>query len=160
MIRRAVISTVAAAAALAGLAAWRLNAQTPVPISVTQAPPVPVVVAKVAVSDVPIVKVGIGTAVAYNSVAVHTQVTGTIEKIGFVEGQAVHPGSLIAQLDPRPFQAALQQAEANLARDQTLSHQRAGQPRALCAAGEKRLRYRTAGQRSGCGSGRRAGGYL
>ncbi len=119
MIRRAVISTVAAAAALAGLAAWRLNAQTPVPISVTQAPPVPVVVAKVAVSDVPIVKVGIGTAVAYNSVAVHTQVTGTIEKIGFVEGQAVHPGSLIAQLDPRPFQAALQQAEANLARDQT-----------------------------------------
>ena len=119
MIRRAVIGTVVAVVALAGLAAWRLNAQTPVPISVTQTPPVPVVVAKVAVSDVPIVKVGIGTAVAYNSVAVHTQVTGTIEKIGFVEGQAVHPGSLIAQLDPRPFQAALQQAEANLARDQT-----------------------------------------
>jgi multidrug efflux system membrane fusion protein len=56
--------------------------------------------------------------VAYNVVDVHAQVTGTIDKIGFVEGQIVHPGSLIAQLDPRPFQAALQQAEANLARDQ------------------------------------------
>jgi len=52
------------------------------------------------VSDVPIAKVGIGTAAAYNFVAVHTQVTGTIKKIGFVEGQAVHPGNLIAQLDP------------------------------------------------------------
>jgi multidrug efflux system membrane fusion protein len=51
-------------------------------------------------------------------VDVRTQVTGTIEKIGFVEGQTVHPGDLIAQLDPRPYRAALQQAEANLARDQ------------------------------------------
>jgi multidrug efflux system membrane fusion protein len=50
-------------------------------------------------------------------VNVHAQVTGTIDKIGFVEGQTVHPGSLIAQLDPRPFQAVLQQAEAALARD-------------------------------------------
>ncbi len=65
----------------------------------------------------PVVKVGIGTVVAYNSVAVHTQVTGTIQQIGFVEGQTVHPGSLIAQLDPRPYQAALQQAKANLQRD-------------------------------------------
>jgi multidrug efflux system membrane fusion protein len=66
----------------------------------------------------PIVRVGIGTVVAYNSVAVHTQVTGTIQKIGFVEGQAVHPGSLIAQIDPRPYEAALRQTQANLARDQ------------------------------------------
>jgi multidrug efflux system membrane fusion protein len=51
-------------------------------------------------------------------VDVHAQVTGTIERIGFVEGQVVHSGSLIAQLDPRPFQAALQQAEANLTRDE------------------------------------------
>ena len=54
---------------------------------------------------------------AYNVVQVHAQVTGTIDNIGFTEGQTVHPGSLIAQLDPRPFQAALQQAEAALARD-------------------------------------------
>ncbi|MEJ0047645.1 MAG: efflux RND transporter periplasmic adaptor subunit [Rhodospirillales bacterium] len=60
---------------------------------------------------------GIGTVVAYNSVSMH-KVTGTIQEIGFVEGQTVHPGSLIAQLDPRPFQAALAQAQASLQRDQ------------------------------------------
>jgi membrane fusion protein, multidrug efflux system len=80
--------------------------------------PVPINVAKVEVGDVPIVLTGIGSAQPYNIVDVHTQVTGTIQQIGFVEGQIVHKGSLIAQLDPRPFQAALQQAEANLARDE------------------------------------------
>jgi multidrug efflux system membrane fusion protein len=81
-------------------------------------PAVPVVAEKLQASDVPIVMAGIGTVVAFNVVDVHAQVTGTIDQIGFVEGQTVQPGSLIAQLDPRPFQAALQQAEANLARDQ------------------------------------------
>jgi multidrug efflux system membrane fusion protein len=80
--------------------------------------PVPVVTAKVQVADFPIVMTGIGSVVPYNVVDVHAQVTGTIEKIGFVEGQTVHPDDLIAQLDPRPYQAALQQAEADLARDQ------------------------------------------
>jgi multidrug efflux system membrane fusion protein len=68
-------------------------------------------------ANTPLVMSGIGSVQAYNVVNVKAQVTGTIEKIGFVEGQSVHPGSLIAQLDPRPYQAALQQAEANLARD-------------------------------------------
>lgn len=77
----------------------------------------PVVAQKVRVSDVPIEVTGIGTVTAYSVVNVHAQVTGTIDKIGFIEGQSVQPGSLIAQLDPRPFQAALQQAEAALARD-------------------------------------------
>lgn len=79
---------------------------------------IPVNTTKVRVGDVPIVLTGIGSAQAYNSVDVHAQVTGTIQQIGFVEGQTVHKGSPIAQLDPRPFQAALQEAEANLARDQ------------------------------------------
>src|SRR5262249_17518764 len=95
-----------------------LDAQPTAPAAPPPVIPVPVVATKVAVGDVPIVKFGLGTVVAYNSVAVHTQVTGTIEKVGFVEGQEVHPGSLIVQLDPRPFQAMLQQAQANLARDQ------------------------------------------
>jgi membrane fusion protein, multidrug efflux system len=106
-----------AAAGVAALVGWRLEIKpsdaSPPPV----VPPVPVVEATVQVSDMPIVRVGIGTVVAYNSVAVHTQVTGTIQKIGFVEGQAVHPGSLIAQIDPRPYEATLQQAQANLARD-------------------------------------------
>jgi multidrug efflux system membrane fusion protein len=50
---------------------------------------------------------GIGTVEPYNVVDVHTQVTRTIEKIGFVEGQAAEPEDLIAKLDPRPYQAAL-----------------------------------------------------
>jgi len=101
----------------AGLWAWRSGADEPSPPSVAPAP-VPVVAAKVEVSDFPIAMSGIGTVEAYNTVDIHAQVTGTIERIGFVEGQTVHPGSLIAQLDPRPFQAALEEAQANLKRDQ------------------------------------------
>jgi membrane fusion protein, multidrug efflux system len=106
------------AACALGAVAWQRSGAGQPPHAPSPAPPVPVVAQKVQVSDVPVVMTGIGTVAAYNAVDVHTQVTGTIERIGFVEGQAVHPGSLIAQLDPRPFQAALQQAEASLARDQ------------------------------------------
>jgi membrane fusion protein, multidrug efflux system len=107
-----------AAVCAMGLWAWRSGAGEP-RSQPTPAPlPVPVVAAKVEVSDFPIAMSGIGTVIAYNTVDIHAQVTGTIERIGFVEGQTVHPGSLIAQLDPRPFQAAFQQAQANLARDQ------------------------------------------
>jgi multidrug efflux system membrane fusion protein len=88
------------------------------PATPAPAPPIPVNEAKAQVGDVPVMLTGIGSVVAYNVVDVHTQVTGTIQQIGFVEGQAVHRGDLIAQLDPRPYQAALQQAEANLARDE------------------------------------------
>jgi membrane fusion protein, multidrug efflux system len=100
-----------------GVADWETQrvAATPAPTAAPAA--VPVVAQKVRVSNVPIVLSGIGTVQAYNVVDVHAQVTGTIDKISFVEGQTVHPGSLIAQLDPRPFQAAFQQAEASLARD-------------------------------------------
>ena len=93
-----------------GVAAWRVEGASPTPQTQPPAPAVPVVAEKVQVSDVPLVRSGIGTVMPYNVVDIHTQVTGTIDKIGFVEGQTVHPGSLIAQLDPRPFQAALQQA--------------------------------------------------
>jgi multidrug efflux system membrane fusion protein len=118
MKKRGVIGVSLVVVCVGGLIAWRVTGRAPAPHLQAPAPPVPVVAEKVQVSDVPIVMTGIGTVVAYNIVAVHTQVTGTIERIGFVEGQTVHPGSVIAQLDPRPYQAALQQAEANLARDQ------------------------------------------
>jgi multidrug efflux system membrane fusion protein len=100
------------------VAAWQVQGAQQTPQPQISTPAVPVVAEKVLVSDVPMVMSGIGTVEAYNVVNVKGQVTGTIERIGFVEGQTVHPGSLIAQLDPRPYQAALQQAEANLARDQ------------------------------------------
>jgi multidrug efflux system membrane fusion protein len=98
--------------------AWRAQAARPAPQPPATTPAIPVVAEHVQISDVPLVMSGIGTVEAFNVVDVHAQVTGTIEKIGFVEGQTVHPGSLIAQLDPRPYQAELQQAQANLARDQ------------------------------------------
>jgi multidrug efflux system membrane fusion protein len=104
---------------LAGLAAWRAHGGASSSPPQPPSPPVPVVAEKIRPSDFPIVMSGIGTVVPYNVVDVRTQVTGTIEKIGFVEGQIVHPGSLIAQIDPRPYQAALQQAEADFARDQS-----------------------------------------
>jgi multidrug efflux system membrane fusion protein len=100
-----------------GVIVWRTQRADAVPEQTITPPPVSVVTEKVRVADMPIVLTGIGSVVAYNVVNVHAQVTGTIDKIGFTEGQSVHPGSLIAQLDPRPFQAALQQAQAALKRD-------------------------------------------
>ncbi|HEX3992169.1 MAG TPA: efflux RND transporter periplasmic adaptor subunit [Acetobacteraceae bacterium] len=106
------------AAGAGGVAAQQVQGAKPAPRPQTSVPAIPVVAEKVKTADTPLVMSGIGSVEAYNVVNVRAQVTGTIDKIGFVEGQTVHPGSLIAQLDPRPYQAALQQAEANLARDQ------------------------------------------
>ena len=115
--RRWSVAFIIGAIAIATGGAWVLHRGAARQNAVGIAKPVPVVLGKVLVSDMPIVKVGLGTVAAYNTVDIHAQVTGTIQKIGFIEGQTVHPGSLIAQLDPRPFQAALEQAQANLQRD-------------------------------------------
>ena len=80
--------------------------------------PVPVAAVKAAARDVPIILRGLGTVTAFNSVALRSRVEGAINKVNFREGQIVHAGDLLIQLDPRPYQAALDQAKANLARDQ------------------------------------------
>lgn len=86
---------------------------------------VAVVTAEVTRRDVPIVLEGIGSAVALQSVAVRPQVDGRIDKIFFEEGKPVKAGEVLAQIDPRPFKIALQQAQANLARDRaTLDNHR------------------------------------
>ena len=118
MKKRIIVTVVGVALCAGGFASWHVYGARPAPTEQTPAPAVPVVTEKIQASDVPIVMSGIGSVMAYNVVDVHAQVTGTIDQIGFVEGQVVHPNSLIAQLDQRPFQASLQQAEANLARDQ------------------------------------------
>jgi multidrug efflux system membrane fusion protein len=79
---------------------------------------VPVVAVPVAQRDMPIYLDGIGNVVATATVTVHTQVDGRIDRIAFREGQEVKKGDLLAQIDPRPFQAQLAQAQAALARDQ------------------------------------------
>ena len=81
-------------------------------------PPVPVVADAVKSGDVPIYLRGIGTVQAYNTDTIRTQVQGQITQVAFKEGQAVHVGDLLAQIDPRPFQAQLDQAIANRERDQ------------------------------------------
>ena len=116
MKKRAILVGLCLAACAGALAVAQYYPSDAAPPSPEAPPPIPANVA-FEVGDVPIVLTGIGSAQAYNVVDVHTQVSGTIQQIGFVEGQTVHKGSLIAQLDPRPYQAALQEAEASLARD-------------------------------------------
>ncbi|HMK72650.1 MAG TPA: efflux RND transporter periplasmic adaptor subunit, partial [Myxococcaceae bacterium] len=83
-----------------------------------EARPVPVAVASVSQRDVPIYLEGLGTVVALATVTVKSQVDGRLDAVLFVEGQRVKKGEVIAQVDPRPFQAQLHQMEATLARDQ------------------------------------------
>lgn len=69
-------------------------------------------------ADVPVTLEGLGTVQAFNTVTVTTRVDGELQKLGFNEGQLVHKGDLLAQIDPRPYQAALGLAEATKAKDQ------------------------------------------
>jgi multidrug efflux system membrane fusion protein len=78
---------------------------------------VPVSVATAARQDVPVWLEGLGNALAYKTVTVRTQVDGRLDEVLFREGQAVRSGQALAQIDPRPFQALLHQAEGALARD-------------------------------------------
>ncbi|MGJ5203483.1 efflux RND transporter periplasmic adaptor subunit [Bradyrhizobium sp. HKCCYLR20261] len=79
--------------------------------------PVPVIAAKVARSDVPIYLKGIGTVVADNTDVVRSQIQGQLTEISFTEGQFVKAGELLAQIDPRPYQAEIAQLSANRDRD-------------------------------------------
>jgi multidrug efflux system membrane fusion protein len=79
---------------------------------------VPVVAGKVEQKDVPIYLDGLGTVQAFNTVTVHPRVDGELVKILFSEGQDVKSGDLLAVIDPRPFQSALDQAVAKKAQDQ------------------------------------------
>jgi len=87
--------------------------------------PIPVIVANVSRKVVPIYLTGLGTVQASNTVTVTSQVEGVLEKVAFVEGQDVKKGQLLAQIDPRPYQAQLEQAIAKKAVDEAqLDHAR------------------------------------
>lgn len=79
--------------------------------------PVPVTVAQAVRKTVPIQLHAIGTVEAHSTVSVKSQIDGRIAAVYFREGQTVMKGDLLVQIDPRPFEAALNQAEADLARD-------------------------------------------
>src|SRR5262249_38571739 len=81
-------------------------------------PPVPVKIAAVETADFPVYLTGLGTVQGFNTVLVRTRVDGQINKIDFKEGQLVRKGDTLVEIDPRPFQAALDQAKAKKAQDE------------------------------------------
>lgn len=83
-------------------------------------PPPAVQVATVARGDMPVTIDGLGTVTPLATVTVRTLISGYIQEIDFTEGQMVRPGDPLVQIDPRPYQVALEQAQGTLARDQAL----------------------------------------
>jgi multidrug efflux system membrane fusion protein len=79
---------------------------------------VPVTIAPVEKADFPVLLTGLGTVQGFNTVVVRTRVDGQIDKIAFKEGDLVKQGDLLVQIDPRPFQAALDQAKAKKTQDE------------------------------------------
>jgi multidrug efflux system membrane fusion protein len=101
---------------------------------------VPVVAGEVGRADVPIYLTGIGTVQPFNRVVVKTRVDGQITRIDFAEGQNVHAGDVLAEIDPAPFAAALVQAQAVKLKDEAqLDNARRDLARArrLAAAGNE-----------------------
>jgi multidrug efflux system membrane fusion protein len=79
---------------------------------------IPVAVAKVEVRDLPILLNGLGSVEAYNTVAVKSRLDGQLIKVNVKEGQEVKQGELLAEIDPRPYEVQLSQAQATLFKDQ------------------------------------------
>jgi membrane fusion protein, multidrug efflux system len=118
--RTAIVTAIAVLAAASGgaLALSQRSVGRPAATAQAAAPPVPVVAETVKSGNVPIYLTGIGYVQAYNTVVIHSQIQGQLTAIPFTEGQTVHQGDLLAQIDPRPYQAQLDQAFANRDRDQ------------------------------------------
>src|SRR5262245_24933044 len=80
--------------------------------------PIPVTVQTIQKSDFPVYLNGLGTVQPYDTVTVRSRVDGQVVKVGFRQGQMVKEGDVLVQIDPRPFQAALEQAQAKKAQDE------------------------------------------
>lgn len=85
-----------------------------------QRDPMPVTVATAAIGDIEVRIPALGTVTPLATVTVRTQISGILQKIDFAEGQMVRQGEVIAEIDPRPYEAAVEQMEGNLKRDQAL----------------------------------------
>jgi multidrug efflux system membrane fusion protein len=84
----------------------------------TRKPAVPVTIAPVVKADFPVYLLGLGNVQGFNTVVVRTRVDGQIDKVAFKEGQLVNQGDLLVEIDPRPYQATLDQAKAKKAQDE------------------------------------------
>jgi membrane fusion protein, multidrug efflux system len=137
--RGLVIAAICAVLALGGLVYWSHapGAAGADARSKTRAS-VPVSVASASRQDVPIYLIGLGTVQALFTVAIHTQVDGKLQDVFFKEGQRVQKGDVLAKIDPRLYQAALDQAKARKAIDEA----------ALVAAEKDLVRFTTLVQRN------------
>jgi membrane fusion protein, multidrug efflux system len=118
---KSVLGIFALAAAAFAVIHWRSADQSRP--TVAPASPVPVVTAQVEQHDEPIVLSGLGTVEALNTASIQSQVTGVLEEVNFTEGQTVKKGDVLAKIDPRLFEAALAQAQGQLAKDTALHAQ-------------------------------------
>ncbi len=107
-----------------GFIVWRIHAnnQAAATLAAKQAAaanrPTPVQVTAVQQKTVPVFLTALGTVTAYNTVTLHSRVDGQLLQVNFQEGQAVRKGQLLLQIDPRPYQAAVDQAVGTLAKDE------------------------------------------
>ncbi len=122
---RAVWIVVLLAAALLAWRYWPTGAPAPDPQSQTASggPPQTVRDAPAAIGDMPITIDALGAVTPLASITVRTQIAGRLMEVGFQEGQMVKQGDFLAQIDPRPYEATLAQAQAQLAKDTSLHEQ-------------------------------------
>jgi membrane fusion protein, multidrug efflux system len=113
------LSVIAGAAGLVVAGYFAVSRPTAAP-QAHMAAPIPVTIAAAKAEDVPIFLDGLGTVQASNTIAIRTQTNGTLQSVNFVEGQQVKKGDVLAVIDPRPLQAALDQAVAKRAEDEAM----------------------------------------
>jgi membrane fusion protein, multidrug efflux system len=117
---------IVAALAAAGAYGWRQFQHNVAPTNREESsgrpaqPPQTVRVAPVTLGEMPLTIDALGTVTPFETVTIRTQIAGTLQTVGFQEGQIVKAGDFIAQIDPRPYEAALAQAQGQLAKDQAL----------------------------------------
>lgn len=120
--RKGAIAAVAVLAVSAGIAMTHLLDSQVHPAAAQKAPPggpvVPVTAGSVKVADMPVFLNAIGTVQAYNMVTIKSRVDGQIVAVEFAEGQDVKAGAPLLEIDPRPFQTALEQAQAAKEKDE------------------------------------------
>jgi multidrug efflux system membrane fusion protein len=119
MVKR-LIGAAAVLAVIGVVSIWRLNIDAGVRPAAAQiaGQAIPVTAGTVAVEDVPVFLHGIGTVQAYNTVAIKSRVDGQIVKLNFKEGEEVKVGDSLFQIDPRPYQASLETAQAAKEKDE------------------------------------------
>jgi membrane fusion protein, multidrug efflux system len=122
--RGSVITTIIVLLAIAGVVWWTKQNPAPEPQgrggAGRNAPPMSVVDETIKKGDINISLNALGTVTSLATVTIRSQISGYMQKIDFTEGNEVKKGDLLAEIDPRPYEAALAQAQGALARDQAL----------------------------------------